>query len=147
MEEHKQIETQNTQRKAYLQFSLTMIMLLVTGVACFLGGHLHGYRQGYHQAFDFWDSGQLRTYSFYVFDLLPKPDDGTKLTSQIELLVKQIKNDVKPGVWDETGGKASIDIDSSGLILRISANPIVIEEVDAYLKNKIRNFVVSATNR
>lgn len=104
---------------------------------------MHGYRQG----FSFWDSGQLRTYSFYVSDLLPKPDDGTKLTFPVELLVKQIKNDVKPGVWDETGGKASIYIESDGLVLLVSANPIVIEEVDAYLANKRKNLVVSAARK
>ncbi len=122
---------QNARNNKYRQFSLSMLMLLVTGIACFLGGHMHGYRQG----FAFWDSGQFRSYTFYVSDLLPN-HDGTKSIAEFDLLAMEIKNAVMPGAWREKNGKAIVDAVFEQSSLRVTANSIIIEEVERYLEKR-----------
>lgn len=123
---------QSVRRNVYRQFSLSMLLLLVTGIACFLGGRIYGYRQG----IAVWDSVQLRERHFDMSDLFPNLD-GSKSIAPLELFAKQIKNELMPGVWSELGGKASLDVRQPSF-LRVIGNPIVIEGVDQYVMN-LRN--------
>ncbi|MEQ1831045.1 MAG: hypothetical protein ABL921_34175 [Pirellula sp.] len=126
MEDQMQVENQSARRNVCRQFSLSILMLLVTGIACYLGGRIHGYRQG----IAIWDSAKLISYNFYVSDLLPSPSTDTKLVDPFELLAQQIKNEVMPGVWTETGGKGTIQYFDRRL--RVTSNLIVIDAVEKF---------------
>ena len=122
-------ENETPRRNIYRQFSLSMLLLLVTGIACYLGGHMHGYRQG----IAIWDAAPKVPFSYGVADLITNPKFDAKALSPVDLLAQQIKNDVMPGVWHDNG--ASLRVMRENSVLVVVANHLVHEAVASYLKN------------
>ncbi len=134
------VENENARRNIYRQFSLSMLMMLVTGIACYLGGRIHGYRQG----IAIWDAAPKTMFFYGVDDLLTNPKFDAKALSPIDLLAQQIKNEVMPSVWHDNGASLSVMRENSSVV--VCANHLVHEAVASYLK-KAKSLALAAAEK
>ncbi len=108
------------------QFSLSMLILFVTGIGCYLGGRIQGYRLGVA----IWDTASNYT-EVYSIGVLKDPEVSPK--ADLEAFTLRMKNDVMPGVWMESGGKASARPMGKTSTLAVSGNQLVLEAVARYV--------------
>ena len=127
--ETTQVVSEKNRRIISRQFSLSMLMLIVTGIGCYLGGRIQGYRQG----LAIWDSAPRVTVVFAIDSFLLDPKPGTKEIQTLDGFTLQLKNDVMPGVWSESGGKAYA-VPSKNSTIVVTANQLVLEAVSEYLR-------------
>lgn len=88
-----QVDNEKQRRFFSRQFSLSMLMLIVTGIGCYLGGRMQGYRQG----LAVWDDAPIYSNKSLV-DLLPSSKDSAESEAMLESLALKIKSEVLPGV-------------------------------------------------
>jgi hypothetical protein len=89
-----QTDTEKRRRFFSGQFSLSMLMLIVTGIGCDLGGQIQGYRRG----MAIWDDAPMYTNTYSLVDLLPSSKDSAESEAMLESLALKIKSEVLPGV-------------------------------------------------
>ena len=129
-EDAMQIENENEKRRRFFsrQFSLSMLMLIVTGIGCYLGGRIQGYRQG----LAVWDDAPIVTNTYSLGDLVPSSRDSAESEAMLESLTLKIKSEVLPGVWKESGGKAAARAFAKNSSVVVSANNLVHEAIRNY---------------
>ncbi len=125
-----QIDKEERRRFFSRQFSLSMLMLIVTGIGCYLGGRMQGYRQG----LAVWDDAPMTSNTYSLSDLLPSSKDSAESEAMLESLTLKIKSEVLPGVWKETGGKASARTFDKKSSVVVTANNLVHEAISSYLR-------------
>ncbi len=128
--EMTQFETGKHHENISRQFSLSMLLMIVTGIGCYLGGRIQGYRQG----IAIWDSAPNYPISYRIDDVLLVPKLGKTEILTLDAFTLQLKNDVMPGVWMESGGKASARPFHEKSSLVVTANQLVHEAVSKYLR-------------
>lgn len=116
-------------RSFFYQFTVTTMLLVITGIACYLGGRIHGYRDG----IAIWDSLPL-VVRVYSVPSAPVADASHDTSDVVERLAVQIKSEIMPGTWKEAGGKSSLVADAAGRQLVVSTNQLVHERIAEYLK-------------
>ena len=124
-----QVDNEKRRRFFSRQFSLSMLMLIVTGIGCYLGGRMQGYRQG----LAVWDDAPMYSNTYSLVDLLPSSKDSAESEAMLESLTLKIKNEVLPGVWKESGGKAAARAFAKNSSVVVTANDLVHEAISDYL--------------
>ena len=115
--------------RAWLRYSVSTLLILVTCIGCYLAGRNHGYKQGKA----IWEA-------IPVYPIVYKAADLHELTTAtqaepFEDVVSIIKTDVAPAAWDDVGGNCSVAVFSESESLVVSANDYVHEQVRRYLEN------------
>ena len=126
------MQTNNEKRRRFFsrQFSLSMLMLIVTGIGCYLGGSIQGYRRG----MAIWDDAPMYTNTYSLKDLLPLSKDSAESEAMLESLTLKIKSEVLPGVWKESGGKTAGRAFAKNSSFVVTANNLVHEALSNYLR-------------
>ena len=106
-----------------------MLMLIVTGIGCYLGGRMQGYRQG----LAVWDDAPMYSNTYSLVDLLPSSKDSAESEAMLESLTLKMKSEVLPGVWKESGGKAAARAFAKNSSVVVTANNLVHEALSDYL--------------
>ena len=127
------MQADNEKRRRFFsrQFSLSMLMLIVTGIGCYLGGRMQGYRKG----LAVWDDAPMYTNTYSLSDLLSSPKDSAESEAMLELLSLKIKSEVLPGAWKESGGKATARSFPKNSSVVVTANNLVHAAISNYLIN------------
>jgi hypothetical protein len=116
-----------------------MLVLVITGLASFLGGRTCGYRE----AMTTCDRIPFVTQQHFLFSKgIPLSAPSMSLTKEIERFAvsfaSQLKKDVNPDVWTEAGGtmSAEVSILSSGKLhfsVNVTAHPLIQLAVADYI--------------
>ncbi len=124
-----QIDNEKRRRFFSRQFSLSMLMLIVTGIGCYLGGRMQGYQKG----LAVWDDAPMYSNTYSLGDLLSSPKDSAESKAMLESLTLKIRSEVLPGVWKESGGKAAARSFAKNSSIVVTANNLVHEAISNYL--------------
>lgn len=112
--------------KRSIRFGVFTLFFLMACVA----GLLSGYRIGFESGQARWESYPAYTKVYAASFLLERSDHAEE---ELQELVTQIRTDILPLTWEESGGKGVIKAQTENLSLVVSGNQIVHDELSRYL--------------